>query len=406
MHEEGSLHQDADGLNEEEEDLGYLDAEDVIEEMFVGEEGADPMSEDDMDQDEDDEDEEDEEQSDAPYVDDSVHAFVEHREPVYAVAVHPIDGNIVLTGGGDDRGYLWRADTGATMYQLPKHDDSIVAVAFSADGQYAATGGMDGKVHVSSVNSGELVVTLEGPTEITWINWHPRGAVLLAGTEDATMWMWQIPSGTCMNVFSGHIEGITCGQFSPDGKTIVSGSSDGSVIVWDPKTAAATLRLTAEDARFHETAITTLAVHHDSQLLLTGAEDGTARLVHIGNGRILASFDNHSESIEAVGFSKAMPLAATASVDGSISIWDTTALRLRQTVRHDDAVTQLRWHKSQPLFASVSADRTARVWDARTGECLKTFHGHTQTILDFDWSADGRILVTGADDGTALVFAV
>ncbi|KAJ3006951.1 hypothetical protein HKX48_009380 [Thoreauomyces humboldtii] len=407
MDHDGQPHQQQEEEDEDEE--AYLAADEVREE--VHDDGHQPVSDDDMDQGEmeedSDEDEDGEDEgADASYVDDSVGAFVEHREPVYAVAMHPRDSTLVLTGGGDDRGYLWRTDTGEVVHQLSRHEDSIVAVAFNVDGSLAATGGMDGKVHVSSSVTGESVVVLEGPTEITWLDWHPRGNVVLAGTEDSTMWMWQVPSGNCMNVFSGHIEGVTCGEFSPDGKTIVSGSTDGSVLVWDPKSAATTLRLTGEDARFHVAPVTALAIHHDSQLLLTGAEDGTARLVHIGSGRILAAFDNHSESIEAVGFCASMSLAATASVDGSISIWDTTALRLRQTVRHDDAVTQLRWHKTQPLFASVSADLTARVWDARTGECLKTFRGHTQTILDFDWSEDGRVLVTGSDDGTALVFAV
>ena len=56
--------------------------------------------------------------------------------------------------------------------------------------------------------------------------------------------------------------------------------------MWDPKTASATLGITGEDARFHSAPITTLSVHHDSHLVLTGAQDGTARLVHIANGRV------------------------------------------------------------------------------------------------------------------------
>ncbi|KND05172.1 uncharacterized protein SPPG_00839 [Spizellomyces punctatus DAOM BR117] len=380
-----------------EEDLEYLNEEDVGE--VIDDEAGEPMSEDE------DENEEGEENQ-LLLVDDSIQGFFDHRQPVYAVAIHPTQEAIVMTGGGDDKSYLWRADTGEKLFELAQHEDSIIAVGFSADGQFAASGGMDGKVNVFTVATGELVVTLDGPTEITWLNWHPRGNVLLAGTEDGTMWMWQVPSGNCMNVFSGHVDSVSCGQFAPDGKTIVSGSSDGSIIVWDPKTANANLRITGEDARFHNAPITAVAIHHDNQLVLTGAQDGTARLVHIGNGRILASFDNHSDSIEAVGFCRSMPLAATASVDGTISIWDVTGLRLRQSVRHEDAVTQLRWHSSEPIFASASADRTVKVWDARTGECLKTFRGHQETILDFAMTRDGRTIITGSDDGTSLVFSI
>lgn len=89
---------------------------------------------------------------------------------------------------------------------------------------------MDGKVQVSLVQTGELVQKLEGPTEVVvrfvcvcafllkqWLKWHPRGNVILAGGEDGTVWMWQIPSGNCMAVFTGHVDQVTCGDFTPDG---------------------------------------------------------------------------------------------------------------------------------------------------------------------------------------------
>jgi len=52
---------------------------------------------------------------------------------------------------------------------------------------------------------------------IQWIDWHPRGYVLLAGGADGTIWMWTIPTGKCMQVFTGHVESVTTGQFTPDG---------------------------------------------------------------------------------------------------------------------------------------------------------------------------------------------
>ncbi|KAJ3189211.1 hypothetical protein HDU85_002836 [Gaertneriomyces sp. JEL0708] len=387
---------------EEDDDLGYVGADEVQE--VVDDESEQPQAM--SDNEEDDMGEELPEGFVQPARNDAVSGFLAHQEPVYAVAVHPTQEMIVLTGGGDDKAYLWRSDTADPLFELGQHTDSVVAVAFSSDGEYAATGGMDGKIFVHKAANGQHVATLDGPSEITWLNWHPRGNVLLAGSEDATLWMWQIPSGNCMGVFTGHVESVSCGQFTPDGKHVVSGSADGSVIIWDPKSASATLRLTGADARFHEAPITSLAIHHDSNLLLTGAQDGTARLVHIGNGRILAALDNHSDSVEAVGFCKCLPLAATGSVDGKISIWDITNMQLRQTVQHDDAVTGIAWHATEPYFTSISADRSVRVWDARTGECMKTFLGHQATILDLALTRDGRTIITGSDDGQALVFHV
>ncbi|RUS23075.1 WD40-repeat-containing domain protein [Endogone sp. FLAS-F59071] len=337
-------------------------------------------------------------------VDDSVQGFFAHKEPVYSVGVHPTDENIIVTGGGDDKSYLWRADTGDQLFELAGHTDSVTAVGFNTTGDYVATGGMDGKVKVWKVATGELLATVDGPDEIVWLNWHPKGNILLAGATDSTIWMWAMPSGKFMNVFSGHSGAVTQGLFTPDGKKVVSVSEDGNLIAWDPKTASSTIRLSGDDARFHQDSINTVAVHNDSVLALTGSADSSARLVNLNTGAIVASFENHTDSVETVGFSSVLPLAATGSLDGKLNIWDVTTMRLRQTCQHDDAIVKLQWHNNSPLITTGSADRTVKLWDGRTGNCEKTWMGHQDVILDFALSVDGRMVVTGSDDGTSLVF--
>ena len=89
-----------------------------------------------------------------------------------------------------------------------------------------------------------------------------------------------------MNVFINHTLPVTCGSFTPDGKNIVSASEDKAFILWDPKTATVVTKLTSEDARFHQNVITAMEVYKDSTLVLSGDSDGSARLTHLGNGRV------------------------------------------------------------------------------------------------------------------------
>ncbi|PIA15769.1 putative angio-associated migratory cell protein [Coemansia reversa NRRL 1564] len=336
--------------------------------------------------------------------DDSVQGFFAHKEPVFAVDLHPKQQNLVVSGGGDDKAYIWRTDNGEQLAELEKHDDSVSAVKFSNTGDFVATGGMDGKVNVYNVNTREKCVALEGPDEIQWLCWHPRGNVLLSGANDASMWMWSLPGGDFMNVFNGHSAPVTCGQFTPSGRNIVSGAEDGTLIIWDPKSAAVLRQFTPADERFHQEGITCLTVSKDDQIILTGSMDSTAKLVH-ANGSILGSLENATESVETVGLCESLPLAATGSIDGSLSIWDINTLRLRTTLKHDDSVTKLAWHENSPLVTSVSMDCTIRTWDSRNGDCVRVWKGHQEGIMDLSLSKDGKTIVTASDDGCCLVFS-
>lgn len=88
-----------------------------------------------------------------------------NTEPVYTVTINPTNSDLVVTGAGDDQSILWNKATGEKIAVLIKHEDSISAVAYSATGDYVASGGMDGKVHVFDGATGVLVVSLDGPDE-------------------------------------------------------------------------------------------------------------------------------------------------------------------------------------------------------------------------------------------------
>lgn len=53
---------------------------------------------------------------------------------------------------------------------------------------------------------------------------------------------------------------------------------------------------------------------------------------------------------------------------------------------------------------SCSIDGSVCIWDARTGSLLRSLQGHQAGVLDFDIRKDGSVMLTGSDDGTALVF--
>lgn len=97
--------------------------------------------------------------------------------------------------------------------------------------------------------------------------------------------MWNGQTGQFMNSFFGHTGKVLCGSFTVDGKQIITGSEDGTIKIWDPKSAACLQ--TIEGKLFHESPIVCLAPHPSGQkLVLSGGEDGSVRLSNYETGKV------------------------------------------------------------------------------------------------------------------------
>eukprot|EP00798_Chlamydomonas_sp_ICE-L_P020057 gene20057-26775_t len=344
--------------------------------------------------------------------DDSLHSFEGHEDSVLAVAWSPTHPGMVATGGQDDKAFLWqvgedafdRSESLATC-ELVGHTDSVASIAFNSSGSLVATGGMDGVVKIWNSSNGNLVSTLEGSGgAIEWVSWHPKGDVVLAGTEDFSMWMWQAQSGNCMQVFSGHQGVVSSGQFTHDGKSVVStgGEDDCSLRVWNPKTGECTLTL--QNHPYHTSAITCSAVSADSAVVLTGADNGGVIMANIQTGRILGPLHGHEESVEAVGFSAQVDLAASASVDQKLLIWDCATLGQRGDIKHPGAITRMVFHPVTPLLFTSCTDGMIRCVDIRTSTVVRTYAGHTNAVQGLALSPSADMFISGGDDHTAKVF--
>ena len=176
---------------------------------------------------------------------------------------------------------------------------------------------------------------------------------MVTGGADATVRLWAPKKGTCKHVFQGHgfhEGGITCLAAHP---------------LFDATGAAAETSAAAGGAAEHS-------------LVASGAEDGFAKLIHVGAKKVVASFPHSAGaaaedpggggggggavgeafSVEAVGLSAAQPWLATAGVDGTAKIWDAATGRLRHTLEHprSGAVTKLAWHPAQACLATAAGD--------------------------------------------------
>lgn len=382
-------------IHDDDDDQGdvFIDESDIVDEVTIDEEDL-PDAEDDTAF--------DAESDDG--VDDSMHIFTGHTGELYTVACSPTNPQLVATGGGDDKGFLWKIGHGDWASELQGHKDSVSSLAFSSDGVLLASGGLDGVIRIWDA-SGTLKYEFDNAGGgIEWVKWHPRGNLVLAGSEDSNAWMWNADKGAFLNMFSGHGNSVTCGDFTPDGKTICTGSNDATLRIWNPKSGENVHVVRGHP--YHTAGLTCLALSSDSTLCITGSEDSSVHVVNITTGRVVSSLVSHSESVECVAFSPCNPWAATGSMDQKLIIWDLQHSSARSTCEHEDGISCMTWLGESKYIATGCLDGKLRVWDSLSGDCVTTFSGHAGAIQSLSVSANLDFLVSASIDGTARVFEI
>jgi WD40 repeat protein len=95
------------------------------------------------------------------------------------------------------------------------HNESVTSIAFSADGNYLASGSDDKTVKLWNVESQLEVVTLEGHSNnVTSVAFSPDGRYLASGSDDKTIKLWSIQSLSEFCTLQGHNASIYSIAFS------------------------------------------------------------------------------------------------------------------------------------------------------------------------------------------------
>jgi WD40 repeat protein/tetratricopeptide (TPR) repeat protein/tRNA A-37 threonylcarbamoyl transferase component Bud32 len=140
-----------------------------------------------------------------------------------------------------------------------------------------------------------------------------------------------------------------------------------------------------------------VAFSSDGTKILTGGEDGTARLWDTGGKPIYGPL-RHPPAVRAVAFSPDGQRLATGGADGTVHFWDAVTGRpLPVTIRHTGAVRALAYRPDGKKLATGSADGTARLWNATDGTPACPPLPNLKDVLSVAFSPDGKLLVTGGE---------
>ena len=243
------------------------------------------------------------------------------------------------------------------------------------------------------------IATLEGHTDgVAAVSFSPDGSLLASGSSDGTILLWDMRSRERVATL-GHTDGVAAVSFSPDGSLLASGSSDGTILLWDMRSRERVATLG------HTDGVVAVSFSPDGSLLASGSSDGTILLWDMRSRERVATL-GHTDGVVAVSFSPDGSLLASGLGDRTVLLWDVATREQVATLGHRFWVNAVSFSPDGTLLASGLWHRTVLLWDVATREQVATLEGHTNVVYSVSFSPDGALLATGGWDGMVILWDV
>jgi WD40 repeat protein/transcriptional regulator with XRE-family HTH domain len=281
---------------------------------------------------------------------------------------------------------------------------SLQSVGFSRNGEYFATGVINGEVRLWRTADTKQLCIYKGHTGWIWaLDFSPNNQLLATGSGDYTIKLWDIDTGECLHTLKEHTNKVYSVAFNLDGRILASGSEDETIKLWDVKTGDCLKTLKEHTGCVWSVTFSPV----DNGILASGSGDGTIKLWNIYKGECLKTLKGHTSQVCSVTFSPDGQMLASSSEDQTIKLWDLSTGKCKKTLEgYTRKVYKVRFSPDGKTLGSCGEDWTIQLWNIYTSECLRNLQGHTSQVWDIAFSPDGRTLLSSSDDQTARLWDV
>ncbi len=279
-----------------------------------------------------------------------LHKFEGNKAGIKALGISN-DLQVVASGSMDGTLFIWSYQGKNKMHELKAHADEITALAFhpTSETDLLATASNDRTVQIRKISTGAVVHKLDAGCAAQAIAFAPDGRLFTAG-DDNLVRVWDSATGKLFDTLKGHTGTVVSLLWHPDSKSLVSGSLDQTVRVWDLATKQA--RVIQRSPGDNDA----LALSPDGKQLASAGVNQTIRFFDFASGK---------ETVPAPG-PKAGLLGMAASPDGK-------------------------------RLASASSNGMLQLWNAETGELAREWQGHHRGEAAVAFAPDHKHLASASD---------
>lgn len=228
------------------------------------------------------------------------------------------------------------------------------------------------------------------------ISYSPDGKTLLSGSRDKSLKLWDSETGKELRTLKGHTGAVWSVSFSPDGKTLLSGSSDKTLKLWDAETGKVLRTLHG-----HSSIVMSVSFSPDGKSVISTGGDKTIKLWDVATGKELNTFQGHSKDILSISYSPNSKTVLSGGVDKTLKLWGLANGQEILTFKsHSGWIANVSYSPNGKTVLSGGADKTLKLWDLSTGRVIQTLKRHTNVVSSVSYSPDGKFLLSGSYDKT------
>ena len=196
----------------------------------------------------------------------------------------------------------------------------------------------------------------------------PSGDLVSVATTIG-VWTYDVHTGNEVNLFTGDMSGANAIAYTSDGSLLAAAHWNRTVCLWDVNSDLPTKpRFTFPS---HPGPIYAVAISPNNRMVASGGADKTSR----GN----------------------------TEPNGLIKVWDLQTKEPLPILPYNSPVSTIAFSPNSRWIAGGSGDGTIGVWNAGTGELIRKFEAHEESVWKVDFSPDNKWLLSVSLDGTGFL---
>ena len=369
-----------------------------------------------------------------------IKSFEAHTDKVFSVAFNN-DNSILISASANNEICIWDAKNNYSLIKkLTDHNATVRCVSYNSDNTHIASCDWHGKIiiwdaktyrpmaervfnqgeplhyvshhpfhpiiaacsekgniYIWNYSTNKIEKTLNKHHGEVWkVEFSADGRSLVSGGYDGTLITWDVESWTCKSILRGYIDWIQDVSIAPDDKLLACSNGDLTINVWDVESSQHLCRYVA-----HSGWMFSLEFSPNGEYLASASDDLTIKLwnTSVWDSTPSLILTHHKKWIQDIAFSRDGKYLASGDDSGQLLIWDLETQTIKfELVEHDSGIWTVAFSSDGSTLASAGEDGSIILWNWLTGKMLAKLSGHTDRIHEVCFSANADYLYSCSED--------